>query len=166
MYYFVCSFSSMYDFRFTSFKNWLPVSKIVFLRILIIKWSTPLLPDESLLFIIFFANTWGFPDSSVGKESACNAGDPGTICGSGRSPGEGIGYPLQYSWASCGSACKESACNVGDLGWIPGLGRSPAEEKDYPLWYSGLENSMALLYSPWGRKESGMTEQLSFNLSC
>ena len=36
----------------------------------------------------------GFPDSSVGKESACNAGDPGST------PGEGIGYPLQYSWAS------------------------------------------------------------------
>ena len=42
----------------------------------------------------------GFPDSSVGKESACNAGDPGSIPRSGRSPGEGIGYPLQYSWAS------------------------------------------------------------------
>ena len=42
----------------------------------------------------------GFPDSSVGKESACNAGDPGSIPGSGRSPGERIGYPLQYSWAS------------------------------------------------------------------
>ena len=42
----------------------------------------------------------GFPDSSVGKESAYNAGDPGLIPGSGRSPGEGIGYPLQYSWAS------------------------------------------------------------------
>ena len=42
----------------------------------------------------------GFPDSSVGKESACNAGDPDSIAGSGRSPGEGIGYPLQYSWAS------------------------------------------------------------------
>ena len=39
----------------------------------------------------------GFPDSSVGKESACNAGDPGLIPGSGRSPGEGLGYPLQYS---------------------------------------------------------------------
>ena len=36
----------------------------------------------------------GFPDSSVGKESACNAGDPGSIPGSGRSAGEGIGYPL------------------------------------------------------------------------
>ena len=42
----------------------------------------------------------GFPDSSVGKESAYNAGDPGSIPGLGRSSGEGIGYPLQYSWAS------------------------------------------------------------------
>ena len=42
----------------------------------------------------------GFPDSSVGKESTCNAGDPSLIPGSGRSPGEGIGYPFQYSWAS------------------------------------------------------------------
>ena len=44
--------------------------------------------------------SWGFPDSSVGKESTCNAGGPGSIPGSGRSAGEGIGYPLQYSWAS------------------------------------------------------------------
>ena len=42
----------------------------------------------------------GFPDSSVGKESACNAGDPSSIPGSGRSAGEGTVYPLQYSWAS------------------------------------------------------------------
>ena len=49
----------------------------------------------------------GFPDSSVGKESACNAGDPDSIPGSGRSTGEGIGYPLQYSWASL-VADKES----------------------------------------------------------
>ena len=43
---------------------------------------------------------WGFPHSSIGKESACNAGDPGLIPELGRSAGEGIGYPLQYSWAS------------------------------------------------------------------
>ena len=43
---------------------------------------------------------WGFLDSSAGKESICNAGDTGSISGLGRSPGEGIGYPLQYSWAS------------------------------------------------------------------
>ena len=44
----------------------------------------------------------GFPDSSVGKESACNVGDPDSIPGSRRSTGssEGIGCPLQYSWAS------------------------------------------------------------------
>ena len=42
----------------------------------------------------------GFPGSSAGKESTCNAGDPGSIPGLRRSPGEGNGYPLQYSWAS------------------------------------------------------------------
>ena len=47
-----------------------------------------------------WADLWGLPDSSVGKESACNAGNPSLIPGSGRSAGEGIGYLLQYSWAS------------------------------------------------------------------
>ena len=42
----------------------------------------------------------GFPDSSVGKESACSAGDPGSISGLGKSAGEGIGYPLQHSCVS------------------------------------------------------------------
>ena len=42
----------------------------------------------------------GFPSSSAGKKSTCNAGDPSSTPGSRRSPGEGIGYPLQYSWAS------------------------------------------------------------------
>ena len=59
----------------------------------------------------------GFPDTSVHKESACNVGDPGWGPGSGRSPVEGIGYPLQYFWALLGSAGKESTYNVGDLGW-------------------------------------------------
>ena len=45
----------------------------------------------------FMATSKGFPDSSVGKESTCNAEDPGSIPGSERSPGEGKGYPLQYS---------------------------------------------------------------------
>ena len=43
---------------------------------------------------------WGFLDSSSGKESACNAGDPSSIPGLERSSGEGISYPFQYSWAS------------------------------------------------------------------
>ena len=45
-----------------------------------------------------FNLTKGFPGSLVCKESACNAGDPGSIPGSGRSPGEGIGYPFQCLW--------------------------------------------------------------------
>ena len=85
----------------------------------------------------------GFPCGSAGKESACNAGDTGLIPGSGRSPGEGIGYLLQYSKASLsGSAGKESTCNAGDTGLIPGSGRSPGEGKGCPLLYSDLVNSM------------------------
>ena len=83
----------------------------------------------------------GFPGSSV-KEFICNAGDPSSIPGSGKYPGERLGYPFQYSWASLGSAGKESACNAGDLDLIPGLGRYPGEENGYPLQYSSLENSM------------------------
>ena len=45
-------------------------------------------------------NSKGFPGRSAGKESVCNAGDPGLIPGSGRSPGEGLGYSLPYSWVS------------------------------------------------------------------
>ena len=51
-------------------------------------------------FIQGYSLNLGFLGSSANKESACNAGDPSLIPGLGRSPGEGIGYPLQYSWAS------------------------------------------------------------------
>ena len=47
-----------------------------------------------------YIKTRGFPESALGKESACNAGDPSLIPGWGRSTGDRIGYPLQYSWAS------------------------------------------------------------------
>ena len=53
--------------------------------------TSPLIETELILGLAM-----GFPSSSVGKESACNTGDPGSIPGSGRSAGEGIGYPLQY----------------------------------------------------------------------
>ena len=100
--------------------------------------------------------------SSVGKESTCNAGDPSSIPGLRRSPGEGIGYSLQYSWASC-SGGEESACNSEDLGSIPVLGRSSGEGKGYPLQYSGLENSMDCIVH--GVTELDMTERLSLSLS-
>ena len=63
----------------------------------------------------------GFPDSSVGKESVCNAGDPGTIPGSGRSAGEGIGYPLQYSWASLVAQLVKSLPAMRGT-WVRSLG--------------------------------------------
>ena len=86
----------------------------------------------------------GFLAGSAGKESARNAGDPGSIPGLGRSTGEGIGYPLQFSWVSLVTQLVKNppTCSVGDLGLIPVLGRSPGEGKGYPLQYSDLENSM------------------------
>ena len=76
----------------------------------------------------------GFPDSSVGKESTCNAGDSSSISGLGkilwrkdrRPTTVFLGFP-------CGSAGKESACKVGNLGLNPGLGRSPGERNGYLL---------------------------------
>ena len=62
----------------------------------------------------------GFPDSSVGKESACNAGDLSSIPGLGISTGKGIGYPLQYSWASL-------VAQIVSLGW-----ENPLEKERLP----------------------------------
>ena len=99
----------------------------------------------------------GFPGSSAGKESARNAGVPGLIPGSGRSPGEGLGYPLQYSWASLVAQIgKESTCNVGDLGSIPGLGRFPWRRawQPTPVFLPGEFHGQRSLagYSPWIEK--------------
>ena len=73
-------------------------------------------------------HTWGFPHSVVGKETTCNAGEPSLISGSGRSTGEGISYPLQYSWASLVAQLVKNPPAI-DLGSITGLGRSPREGK-------------------------------------
>ena len=64
---------------------------------------------------------WGFPDSSVGKESACNTGDPSLIPGLGRSAGEGIGYLLQYSWASLVAQLVKNPPAMQEI-WVQSLG--------------------------------------------
>ena len=69
-----------------------------------------------------------FPDSSVGKESACNAGDPGLIPGSGRSAREGIGYPLQYTWASLVAQLVKNLPAVWET-WVQSLGWEDPLEK-------------------------------------
>ena len=70
----------------------------------------------------------GFPDSSVGKESTCNAGDPGLIPGLGRSTGEGIVYPLQYSWASLVAQLVKNLSIMWE-NWIRSLGWEDPLEK-------------------------------------
>ena len=73
----------------------------------------------------------GFPDSSVGKESTCNAGDPSQILGLGRSAGEGIGYLLQHSWASLVARVVNNPPAMQDT-WIRSLGWEDPLEKRKP----------------------------------
>ena len=95
----------------------------------------PVKDDKKNLWVKFFPITFLYgilvKSSSASKEFACRAEDSGSIPGSGRSAGEGTGYPFQYSWASL--VVQQSACNAGDLGLIPGLGRSPGGGNSYPL---------------------------------
>ena len=69
-----------------------------------------------------------FPDSSVGKESACNAGDSGWIPGLGRSAREGIGYPLQYSWTSPVAQLVKNLPAMWET-WVQSLGWEDPLEK-------------------------------------
>ena len=84
-----------------------------------------------------------FPGSSVGKKSTRNAGDPVLLPGSGRSPGEQIGYPPKYSWASLVAQLVKNPPAMRET-WLQSLvlRRSPGEGKGYSLQCSGLENSM------------------------
>ena len=81
----------------------------------------------------------GFPHSSVGKESTCNVGDPGSIPGLGRSAGEGIGYSLQYSWASFVAQlvknlpAMQEIC-VQSLGWEDPLEKGKATYFSILAW--------------------------------
>ena len=81
----------------------------------------------------------GFPDSSVAKESTCNAGDPGSISGSGRSSGEGIGFALQYSWASRVDQLVKNLPEiqetwVGSLDWEDALEKGKATHSSILAW--------------------------------
>ena len=75
----------------------------------------------------------GFPDRSVGQESTCNAGDPSLIPGSRRSTGEGIGYPLQYSWASFVAQLVKNLPVMQET-WIWSLGWKDLLEKEEGTW--------------------------------
>ena len=105
-------------------------------------------------------NRRGFPGSSVGKESACYAGDCGSIPGWGRSTGEEIGYPLHYSWASLVAQLGKNPPAMWETGFDPWVGKIPwrREELFTPVFWTGEFHG---LYSPWGGKELDATERLS-----
>ena len=89
----------------------------------------------------------GFPDSSVGKESAWNAGDSSSIPGLGRSPGEGIGYPPQYSLASLVAQLVKNLPAVQET-WVRSLGWEDPLEKGKATHSSILAWRIPGLYSP------------------
>ena len=97
-------------------------------------------------------HTLGFTDSSVGEESACNAGDPSSIPGSGRSSGEGIGYPLQYSWASLVTQLVKNLPSMWET-WIRSLAWEDPLEKG-----KATHSSILAWRIPRGHKESDTTE--------
>ena len=70
----------------------------------------------------------GLPSGSDAEESACNVGDVGSIPGLGRSPGEGKGYPLQYSWASLVAQTVKNVPTVQET-WVRSLGQKNALEE-------------------------------------
>ena len=81
---------------------------------------------SQLIFICF--EFMGFPGSSAGKESTCTVGDPSSIPGSGRSPGEGIGCPHQYSWAFLVAQVVKNPSAMRET-WVRSLGwEDPLEE--------------------------------------
>ena len=91
----------------------------------------------------------GCPDSSVGKESTCNAGDPSFIPGSGRSLGEGIGYPLQYSWLSLVAQLVKNLPVMWET-WVRSLGWEDPLEKGKATHSSILDSRI-----PWTVQSMG-----------
>ena len=109
----------------------------------------------------------GFPGSSAGKESACNADSwirfLGSIPGSGRSAEEEIGYPLQYSWVALVAQLVKNIPTMWET-WVLSLGGKilwRRERLPTPVFWPG---EFYGLYSPWGHKASDTTEQLSLSL--
>ena len=92
----------------------------------------------------------GFPDSSVGKESACNAGDPSSVSGSGRSAGEGTGYPLQYSWASLVAQLVKNPPATWET-WVQSLGWEDPLEKG-----EAASSSVLAWRIPWTVRPMGL----------
>ena len=96
----------------------------------------PFLKDINMIFNIWYL-CMGFPGGSAGKESACNAGDLGSIPGLGRSPGEGKGYPLRYFGLENSMDCI-----------VHGVAKSRTRLSDFHfhLWHVPLQNKLTTAY--------------------
>ena len=94
----------------------------------------------------------GLLDSSVGKESACNAGDPSSIPGLARSTGEEIGYPLQYSWASLVAQLVNNPPAMWET-WVLSLGWEDPLEKGKATHSSILAWRSPWIVCPWGSQK-------------
>ena len=99
----------------------------------------------------------GFPGSSAGKEFSSNAGDPSLIPGLGRSPGEGIGYPLHYAWASLVAQIRKSPpvmleTWVLSLGWEDPLEKCMATHSNIRLWRIPWTEEPGGLQSMWSQR--------------
>ena len=105
---------------------------------------------------VLLSTLMGLPDSSVGKESACNAGDPSLIPRSGRSAGEGISYPLQYSWASLVAQLVKNLPAMWET-WVRSLGW------EVPLEKRKATNSSILAWRiPW-TIQSMVSQRVRYN---
>ena len=102
----------------------------------------------------------GFPGSSAGKQSACNARDPGSIPGSGRSIGEGIGYPLQSSWASLMAQLVKNPPAM----WEAWVGKIPWRRERLPGTPAFWPGEFHGLYNPWCGKRVGHDWVTHFHL--
>ena len=111
--------------------------------------------DQPCIFYVSCIGRW-IPGSSWGKESAYNAGDPGSIPGSGRSAGEGIGSPPEYSWASLVSQLVKNPPAMRET-WV---GKIPWR-REWLLTLVFWPGEYHELYSTWGCKELDTTEQCS-----
>ena len=118
------------------------------------------LAAKMLIFTECLHYAMGFPGSSVGKESAGNAGYSCSIPGLGRSSKEGIGYPLQYSWASLVAQLVKNLPAMWET-WVWSLGCEDPLEKVMATHSSIQAWRIHGLYSQWSLKELDITERLS-----
>ena len=103
----------------------------------------------------------GFPNSSVDNESACDAGDPSSIPGLGRSSGKGVGYSLQYSWASLVAQLVKNLSATGRPGFDPWAWKIPCRKRlPTPVFWPGEFHGLC---SPWGHREGN--DRVTFNFT-